>query len=254
MKWIVILMALLAIASAGWSAEWKNLDDEHRLGGRKVSGGYLQGKVVLVCRDAALADRMEAIWTSFKPKPFVLLGAYAKKQAAGTYPMYADAGLAADDPGTPVYVVDGLGKVIYFGNDERKATEEVVTALTDMASPRNLTQWKRFLDYEFEHLPGRAYGRLDQFRKKFPVEVKGYAGQIKALKAVPDIKKLGALVAFAASVKDYAPKNPMDRRRLPIQISEALRKYAPLKESADPRVAQEAKNALADLQWTKASL
>ena len=41
------------------------------------------------------------------------------------------------------------------------------------------------------------------------------------------------------------------RTMLP-KLEDALRKYAALKQSPDPRVAQEAKNALADIKWTLA--
>lgn len=37
-------------------------------------------------------------------------------------------------------------------------------------------------------------------------------------------------------------------------MEDALRKYGSLKQSADPRVVQEAKNALADIKWAMADL
>ena len=43
------LFAALAAATA-LAVDWRNLDEEHHLGGRKTSKGYLRGKVVLVDR------------------------------------------------------------------------------------------------------------------------------------------------------------------------------------------------------------
>ena len=74
-----------AAASLAQAVEWKNVDADHYLGGRKASEGYLQGKVVLVdrwgahcppCR--ALLPRVEKLWQSFKTKPLVVLGGHCK--------------------------------------------------------------------------------------------------------------------------------------------------------------------------------
>jgi hypothetical protein len=67
-----------------------------------------------------------------------------------------------------------------------------------------------------------------------------------------DVKKLVELVGISRKYKDYAPKNSMDRKRLPGRIEEALRKYDSLKNSEHPLVAREAKNSLADLKWALA--
>lgn len=262
------------------AVEWKNLDEEHHLGGRVTSEGYLQGKVVLVdrwglrcppCR--ALLPRVEEIWQSFKTKPFVVLGGHCKgwgdadgvkaliKESALTYPIYEGAGLAVGEPlfdAIPfLYVVDETGKVVYLGRDERTATQAVVTALTDMEAPRNLAQWKRFLDFELEKLPGRAYLRADEFRKKFPDEAKEYAAKFRELTAIPDVKNLSELVAFAKKAKDmreFDAKSAAKKQKFVQMIDAAIRKYEFLKDAKDPRVVQEAKNSLADLKWTKAAL
>lgn len=262
------------------AVEWKNLDEEHHLGGRVTSEGYLKGKVVLVdrwglrcppCR--ALLPRVEEIWQSFKTKPFVVLGGHCKgwgdadgvkaliKESALTYPIYEGAGLAVGEPlfdAIPfLYVVDETGKVVYLGRDERTATQAVVTALTDMEAPRNLKQWKRFLDFELEKLPGRAYLRADEFRKKFPSEAKEYAAKFRELTAIPDVKKLSELVEFAKKAKDmreFDAKSAAKKQKFVQMIDAAILKYEFLKDSKDPRVVQEAKNSLADLKWTKAAL
>lgn len=82
---LIGIVSVAALAQAG--VGWKNLEAENQLGGRKTSAGYLQGKVVMVCKDAGQASRMEAVWQSFKSKPFVLIGAWEKKADACTFPV-----------------------------------------------------------------------------------------------------------------------------------------------------------------------
>ena len=279
-KLSVFAVALVGVASLHAAVEWRNVDADHYLAGRKCSEGYLQGKVVLVdrwglgcppCRK--LLPRVEEIWQSFRTKPFVVIGGHCngwgdadgvKKLAAElklSYSVYEDAGLAADEPpfnAIPfLYVVDETGKVLYMGHDERAATQVVVTALTDLESPRNLAQWRRFLDFELENLPGRAVLRLKEFKKKFPKEAKEYADKEKTLMAIPDVKKLSELVEFAKKAKDvreFGAKKKVQKQKYEKLVTDAISgsKYASLLESKDPRVVQEAKNSLADLKWTAA--
>ena len=269
----------MVTASLVQAVEWKNVDAEHYLGGRKASAGYLQGKVVLVdrwgakcppCR--ALLPRVEEIWQSFKTKPFVALGGHCKGWGGAdevaelvtehrlTYPIYEDAGLSSGEPkfdAIPfLYVVDETGKVVYRGRDERSATQAIVMALTDMEAPRNAAQWKRFLDYELEHLPCRAYLRLREFRKKFPKEAKDYESKAKELAAIPDLKKVADLVEFAKKAKDppvFGPKDQTKKAKYEKLVKDEIDKCESFKAHPDPRVAQEAKNALADLKWTQAT-
>ena len=279
-KTTVLFAVILGAASLDAGVAWRNVDQDNYLAGRKASEGYLQGKVVLVdrwglgcppCR--RLLPRVEEVWRSFRTKPFVVLGGHCKgwgdadgirklaKDLGLTYPIYEDAGLAVDEPrfnGIPfLYVVDETGKVLYKGHNERVATETVVQALTDLESPKDLEQWKRFLDFELENLPGRALLRLGEFKKKFPAEAKEYAEKERALKAVPDVKKLSELVDFAKKAKDmraFDAKKSAQRLRFQKLVKDAISstKYSSLLESADPRVVQEAKNSLADLKWTAA--
>ena len=272
--------ALLCAVSLQAGVEWRNVDQEHYLAGRKASEGYLQGKVVLVdrwglgcppCR--ALLPRVEEIWRSFRTKPFVVIGGHCNGwgDAAGikklakdlglTYSIYEEAGLAVGEPqfsGIPfLYVVDETGKVVYMGHDERNATQAIVTALTDLEAPRNLAQWKRFLDFELETLPGRAFLRLAEFKKKFPAEARAYADREKELKAIPDVKKLSELVEFAKKAKDmreFGAKKKVQKAKFEKLVKDAISgsKYSSLLESGDPRVVQEAKNSIADLKWTAA--
>jgi len=266
--------------NAECAVEWRNLDSANYLAGRKASEGYLRGKVVLVNRwevrdqqSLAMLPQIEQIWQSFKTKPFVVIGSRCKgrgsldeitqivKENGLTYPMYEDAGLAYGEPGFDkppfIYVVDCTGKVIYRGTDERKATQAVVVALTDMAAPRNVGQWKKFLDFELKELPGHASVRLGEFREKFPEEAKKYDAAAAELAKVPQIKGLVELVKFARQAKDMRPfgeKQTAQRERFAKKLDRAIKKFAPLAQSSDPRVAQEAKNAIADLKWTRAGL
>lgn len=259
MKKVLLFVAicLLASVSAFAVTGWRNLDEEHQLGGRKASEGYLQGKVVLVCKDAAQMARMETIWQSFKTKAFVLLGSVAKEAPGCTFPQYRESGLADSEPDTPLYVVGGAGKVVYRGGNERDATQAVVNALTDLDSPRTQAQWQEFLDFELENLPGRAYQRYLDFRKKFPKAAQGYDAKARELNSIKDVKKLAELVAFAKKAKDmraFDPKKKLQQQKFAAVVKSAVSKYAKLRDSEDPRVAQETKNALADLKWTLAAL
>ena len=278
-KSLLFAFALLTV-SLHAAVQWRNVDPEHHLAGRKASEGYLQGKVVLVdrwgyrcppCRK--MLPQIEDIWRGFRTKPFVVLGGHCKgwgdaesiKQLAKdlglTYSIYEGAGLKVGEPvfnSIPfLYVVDETGKVIYMGHDERNATQVVVTALTDMESPRDLKQWRYFLDWEIENLPGKALLRLKEFKKKFPKEAKAYAEKEKELLSIPEVKKLADLVEFAKKAKDvreFGEKKKAQRAKYEKLVKAAIEssKYSSLLKSDDPRVVQEAKNSLADLKWTAA--
>ena len=125
-------------------------------------------------------------------------------------------------------------------------------------APRDIWQWRRFLDFELKELPGKAYLRLKEFRKKFPSEAREYAEAARELeRRVPDVKTLAELVAFARQAKDmraFGDNQAEKRNKFAKMVEAAIAKYSPLKDSEDPRAAQEAKNAIADLTWTLASL
>ena len=272
-----ILLLLLTVWSLSASAAvaWRNLDAAHALGGRKASVGYLQGKVVLVARwnagdpaSRALTERLEEIWQGFKNKQLVVLGAPTGNGAVQTsaegnalsFPVYADAGLGQGEPLADrlpfLYAVDETGRVVYLGHDDRIATQAIVTALTDMEAPKNLKQWKRFLDFELANLPAHAYNRLSDFKKKFPKAAAAYAGQERELARIPDVKKVAELVAFAKRAKDaptVGPQGSQKKAKYQGLVRSALKGCAPLKETSDPRLVQEAKNSLADLAWVEAS-
>ena len=279
MKSILTSLVLFTAACAS-AVEWKNVDAAHYLGGRKASEGYLQGKVVLVCLWQAgeaqpvgeLLSSLEEVWTNFKTKSLIVLGGplgdsgadeAVKRQldaAKVSFPVYSGATLARNQPiykSLPfIYIVDETGKVIYIGHDDRNATQVVVSALTDMESPKNLKQWTRFLDYELDHLPCRGYLRLRDFRKKFPKEVRDYEARAKELLAIPDLKKVADLVEFAKKAKDppvFGAKDGAKKAKYEKLVKDVIDMCEGFKAHPDPRVAQEAKNALAELKWTQAT-
>lgn len=257
------------------AAEWKNVDAAHHLGGRKASVGYLQGKVVLVARwDAKDAEsqemlqRFEELWVGFKTKQLVVLGgpvggeAEAMKAALEkiSFPVYDGACLASGEPpheSLPfIYAVDETGKVVYYGQSDRTAAQAVVTALTDMESPRSVKQWQHFLDYELDHLPAHAYNRLNEFRKKYPDDAKPYLEKARTLVKIEHVKKVADLVEFARRAKDapkFGPKEKAKQETYEALVMKVIESCTPLKTVADPRLAQEAKNALADLKWAEAA-
>ena len=276
-----LLSFALIVSTAVSAVEWRNLDEAHRLGGRKASEGYLQGKVVMVCRwdvtnqtgqaGQAMLERVQEVWESFKTKQFVVLGAPflndlgidgAKEKVAEaklSFPVYAEAGRAVREPKykrlPTLYVVDETGLVIYVGKDDRLATQAIVSALTDMDAPKNLSQWTRFLDYEIEHLPCHAYLRLKAFNRKFPKDAAAYRLKAAELLKDADVKKVADLVEFAKRAKDppvFGPKDKAKRAKYEKLVADVIEKCVEMKNAGDPRVAQEAKNALADLKWAQA--
>lgn len=278
MKTLSLVLLSFAVISAG-AAEWRNVDSSHYLCGRKASAGYLLDKVVLVVRWGAKNDaskellpRVEELWSSFKSKPFVVLGGHVDgwggpdvvktvaEEAKVSFPVYADAGLATNEPAFVeppfLYVVDESGKFIYRGTDDRLATQAIVQSLADQESPRLKKQWRRYLDYEFAHLPAHAYLRLKEFKERFPDEANEYLPQAKEMVKLEGLKKVADLVAFARRAKD-APKFGADekdkREKFEALVNETIESCAPLKGLADQRLAQEAKNAIADLKWTAAT-
>jgi len=152
--------ALCASCITGLAETWRGLDESNHYSGPKLTENYLEGKVVLVdcwgvncppCR--ALLPRIEQIWQSFKHKPFVLVGSHCQARSVDrvaelvkenklSYPMYQNFGLAQGEPSFNaipfLYVVNHRGKVVFFGRDERAATEAVVNALAAIDAPPSI--------------------------------------------------------------------------------------------------------------------
>ncbi len=268
-----------AAAHAAQPAAWDNLDQSRHLAGRMTSPGYMRGKVVLIdrrdygvrsCVDAA--RRMEDTWRAFKSKQFVLLGSHSGEAGAEkiariakglslTYPIYAQAWLASGDGGGApsvadgtVCVVDCTGKVLYMGKDDRQAVGVVANALMAMGSPQTAKQWRHYIDFEIDVLPGRALNRITDFRKAFPSDAKDYDLAWKQLSSNEDIRRVAKLETLTRQAKDYDFKDKAARRLDPKKVKLAADAFADLKESKNEAVVQEAKNCIADLTWALAEL
>ena len=282
------LVAVLAIASAftpsfvsaASPVEWENLDEGHHLAGRKASSGYLRGKVVCVdCRDygdksgVESMRSMEEAWQTFKMKQFVMLGSHRGDAGAEkidriakglglTYPIYRDAGIVrsleaeeADLQETDfVYVVESTGRILYRGRDERRAFGVVASAIMAMRSPQTPKQWRHYIDFDIDVLPGRAMLEIEEFRAAFPEEARAYDGVWKRLSADEDIQRVAKLERLTRQAKDYDFKDKSARRLSDEKVRLAIDAFSDLKTSGNPAVAQEAKNCIAELMWTAARL
>lgn len=267
--------------------EWVNIVPETRIGGRMASNGYMRGKVVLLdCRDYSskkIADDVEVlkgIWQAYKTKPFVLLGMHNSPERAErakrianalkvTYPLYSGVGLK-DSSGNDVpleegiYVFDMTGRKLYSGGSPRQAMGIAGNAIFAVRIPASPAQWKETLDYEIANLPGSAYLRIKSLRSRkddfkafsrdYPEALKSYAEVWKGYLADKDVPKLAKLVEIARLVKDRDSASSASKRMSPARLTELQRRYESLKTSANPLVAQEAKNSLADIEFVKAEL
>ena len=283
----VLFSVFFAICSSLLMAyEWTGIVPQHRIGGRMASCGYMRGKVVLLdCRDYSKADagslsELQKIWKSYKSKSFVLLGVLtssggngaAEKNiaAAGvTYPVYSSVGLK-DSFGNEVelkqglYVFEMTGRRLYSGKDMHQAQGALGPAIFAVRIPPSAKQWKETLDYEIAYLPGSAYLRIRDLRTRkdalkalsaeYPDALKEYVKVWNGYRASPEIGKLAKLVEMARLVKDRDRTSAKNRRISASQISSLAAKYESLKKSENPFVVQEAKNALADLEFAKAEL
>ena len=269
-----MIFAIILAAAIGWTG----LEPECHIGGRKMSAGYMQGKVALVCRWSVdsregreAMSRLQRVWQSYKSKPFVAIGSlidgddsaqeaksFVKKEEL-TFPVYCNAGL---EKGAPVfakspwfYVVDATGQISYKGTDARLAEERVVLALTDYAAPPNAAYLRRLIDSELDVLPGRAYMHILEFRKTYPAAAADYDASFDGLKVRSEVVKMAQLEAFSAKAKDFDPNaGKAALKSLLSKISTTARAYEPFKSHSDPAIVQEAKNCLADLKWTEAAL
>jgi hypothetical protein len=269
-----------AAAFAARPVSWDNLDEAHHLAGRMASAGYLRGKVVYVdCRDYGdkgcvdAVRRMEEAWQTFKMKQFVMLGSHRgaagadkiKRIAEGlglTYPIYRDAGVTrtkeqeeADSEKVGfVYVVESTGRILYRGKDDRRAFGVVASALMAMRSPQTPKQWKHYIDFDIEVLPGRAVLLLEEYRKAFPKESREYDAVWTRFQSDEDVQRAAKLERLTQQAKDYDFKDASAKRLSDEKVKQAISAFADLKKSSNPMVAQEAKNCIAELTWTAARL
>lgn len=282
----VALVAATTVVSAAY--EWENIKPEAKLGGRMMSAGYLRGKVVLLDRrdygsmsQAAAIKQLQSIWATYKTKPFVVLGSHhgssskekveeTLKKLGVTYPVYNDVRLIKPDANEQelaimqaawekteptITIVDATCKrKLYVGKDDRASQGVVGSALMATSTPPGAKQYQFLLDYEIEMLPGRAFLRLKEFRERFPREAAKYAADWERMSEDNEIKKLAKLVELSRLVKDRDRTTKTAQRITPEMLEKAIEKYAELKQSKNPNIAQEAKNALADIKWSEATL
>ena len=269
-----------AAAFAARPVAWENLDEAHHLAGRMASSGYLRGKVVCVdCRDYGdesgvdAMRRMEEAWRTFKMKPFVMIGSHRGaagpekiKRIAGdlglTYPIYRGAGImrtkeqegAGPERTGFVYVVESTGRVVYCGKDDRRAFGVVASAVMAMKSPQTPKQWKHFIDFDVDVLPGRAVLEIEDYRKAFPAEAKEYDEVWRRFEADEDVMRVAKLERLTLQAKDYDFKDSSAPRLSAEKVQFAIDAFSDLKKSRNEAVAQEAKNCIAELTWASARL
>jgi len=268
---LAVAAATAGVAATAGAVEWQNAEPEARLGGRMISAGYLKGKVVMVdCRDYGqktnleAMKRLQALWAAYKSKPFVLVGSHtgaaSDRRIAAimekfglTYPIYRDFG--CETAGDEISVFDETGKRYYSGGDDKAAQAVVGQLLLSMAAPQTEQEWTHYLDWEVRHTPGNAYLRLKEFAKDFPAVAKErYGDDMKRFAASDDVKKLAKLVEVARLMKDRDTASAGAQKLTKAKVDEQIRKFAALKASDDPAIMQEAKNALAELAWVRATL
>lgn len=276
------------VTGAGFGVEWMNVVPDSRVGGRMASCGYLKGKVVLLdVRDysenaeAALMKQIQDVWTAYKSKQFVALGSHIgpseTREAAGnlikslhlTYSIYSEVAVkndegAVEDLQRGVYVFDSTGKRLYFGKDPRQAMGIVGSAIFAESIPSSTAGWKAVLDYEIANLPGQAYLRirdlknhkdvLKKLSKEYPADVKRYAATWREYGGNSEVKKLAKLVETTRLIKDRDKNSRASKRLNAATLENLIKQYSVLTQSANPFIAQEAKNSLADLKFVKAEL
>lgn len=282
--------SIIAFLFAVWVAvsgayDWSNLTPEKRLGGRMVSAGYLRGKVVVLdCRDygdkanfSAIRE-LQQLWACYKTKPFVVVGSHRgsgspKRMAAildrlgVTYPVYAEAELkgVSDGATAKTFVIDSTGTLrLYGGSDVRTVSGVVGNAIFSTTNPSAAKQWKRLLDYETVNLPGQAVLRmrslqaqkdcLEEVRRSCPGDLGRWSAFYEKAKGDNEIKRLAKLVESARLVKDRDPDSKGGQKVTKAGIEKLVSKFESLKESSNPAVVQEAKNAIADLVFAAATL
>ena len=146
------------------------------------------------------------------------------------------------------------GRILYRGKDYRRAFGVVADALMAMRSPQTPSQWKHYIDFDIDVLPGRALLELEEFRKEFPVEAGEYDETWKKLQASEDVRRMAKLESLTLQAKDYDFKDKGAKRLSDEKVKLAIEAFSDLKQSSNAAVAQEAKNCLAELIWTAARL
>ena len=287
-KIVLIAVAFAATMCACGAYKWDGVGADRRIGGRMISEGYLRGKVVLLDRrdygdpsQKAAIEQLQTLWATYKTKPFILLGSHNGKSSAKkaeealkklgvTYPVYNDAWLQKVNPSEEEKrVIDGMRadptpyvcvidstcrRKLYNGRDLRGAIGVVGSAIIGTSTPMNAKQYQFLLEWEVENTPGRAMLRLKEFRERFPREAATFDAAWKRFSGDEEVKKLAKLVELSRLVKDRDVSDTKAQQITPQVLEKAMEKYDSLKQSSRRAVAQEAKNALADMKWSAAGI
>lgn len=250
-----------------------------------VSPGYLRGKTVILdirdYADPASGDairQLQATWSAYKSKQFIVLGSHRGTAGAdevrsvlgrlgATYPVYAGAdaeGSGLGESGADaIRVIDATcTRRLYSGRDPRAATGVAASAIFAARMPSSPRQWKTLIDWEIENLPGQALLRLralqedktawKEMKTAFPEDAKRYAAKYAEFSSNGEIRKLANLVELSRLVKDCDAEK--SKKMKPGHLDRFEEKFGSLKKSENPFVAQEAKNALADVALAKSTL
>lgn len=276
-----LLAGLLCVFAAvsfaetnGKMVKLNTLNEENHLGGRMASNGYLLGKVLLIdCRDYSNPDasedvaKLEELWNTYKLKNFVLIGSHCGEGSMEeaqenirrwkvTYPVYGK--IYAPNPKAPgkepkrhLYIFDSTHQAcLYAGNEYVKAKGIVGEAIMTASAPITLKQWKFIIDAERKTLPGSTYLRLKDFRLQFPEEAESMYGALwKECKNDREIVKLSKLVELSSNLKNCSPSDPKYKKLSQRMIESTIKKYEDLKNSTNPNIVREAKNAIADMKF-----
>lgn len=257
-------------------ADWENIDEAHRLGGRMASSGYLRGKVVLVAAldygnkaNVPVMKRLQALWVTYKSKPFVLIGVHvgeAGDERVGkiikamniTHPVYRDIRCEAIADGSfkdgTFFVIDSFGRLLSRSEDDRRAQGIIGSAIVFWDCPVLAKGFEKNIDFCLKNLPGRAYNLIKEMRKKFPDEASKYDDDYKRMSNDEDILKLAKLEALANQAKNRDFSDNKAKKLSAAKLEKVLDVFSYLKMSSDPLVAQEAKNSLAEIMWALASV
>ncbi len=262
------------------------LEPANRIGGRMASSGYLRGKVVVIdSRDYLDKSnieplrRLQSVWSAYKTKPFVLIGCHtgaAKLKRVGaivdklgvTFPVYrgvkVDCGGQTPPDGKILVIDPTFSKVVYCGADERQVAGVVGPLILSLKVPSTPVQWKSYMDYELDNLPGRAALRIEAFLSdntavaemdaKYPGASKEYREKLEALLKNRNVKKLSKLVEMSESFKDMDTSSKKGKKPSAQAIDDFIEKNKDLLESDDPNIVQEAKNAIADMRFSAAAI
>lgn len=287
MRIINFLLAFLLCAATAISlngAERKTVElntfgEENHIGGRMASNGYLLGKVLVIdCRDYSNPDvcddvlKLEELWSAYKYKNFIVIGSHCGEGSAEkareniehwklTYPVYER--VYAPNPKAPerepkrhLYVFDSTHQAcLYAGNEYVKAMGISGKAISSSSAPTTLKQWKFIIDAERNVLPGSTFLRLKEFRLQFAEEAEMLYGDLwKEYKNDKEIVKLSKLVELSFNIKNCSPDDPKYKKLSQRTVQSAIKKYEDLKNSKNPNIVQEAKNAIADMMFVSAKL